>query len=69
MSSRIDFVASNVCDGKMSLIDRNNCSWKPSIGTKGINVKMTIMEGKSAKKKLNARDEALVDMAPSNNPL
>ena len=30
---------------------------------------MTIMEGKRAKKKLNAKEEALVDMAPSHNPL
>ena len=53
----------------MSPRDMNNCSWNPSIGTKGISVKITIIEGKSARKKLNARAEALVVIAPSNNPL
>jgi hypothetical protein len=39
------------------------------MGTKGISVKSTIIEGKKAKKKLNAREEALVVSAPSTNPL
>ena len=69
MSSRIDFVDSNVWGGSISLRDINNCSWNPSIGTKGISVKMTIIEGKSARKKLNARADALVVIAPSNSPL
>ena len=35
----------------------------------GIRVKKTIIEGKNAKKKLNAREEALVVIAPSCSPL
>ena len=45
-----------------------NVSWKPLIGIYGIRVKNTIREGKNAKKKLNASDEALVVIAPSCNP-
>ena len=44
-------------------------SWKPSIGIYGISVKKTMIDGKNAKKKLNANDDALVVIAPSCNPL
>ena len=44
-------------------------SWNPFIGIYGIRVKKTIIEGKKARKKLNAREEALVVIAPSCNPL
>ena len=35
----------------------------------GISVKKTMIDGKNAKKKLNANDDALVVIAPSCNPL
>jgi hypothetical protein len=35
----------------------------------GIRVKKTIIEGKKARKKLNAREDALVVIAPSFNPV
>jgi hypothetical protein len=34
----------------------------------GISVKKTIIDGKNAKKKLNANDDALVEIAPSIKP-
>jgi len=43
-------------------------SCKPAIGMYGISVKKTIMDGKNAKKKLNAKEEALVVIAPLINP-
>jgi hypothetical protein len=38
------------------------------MGIYGISVKKTMIEGKKAKKKLNANDDALVVIAPSTNP-
>ena len=69
ISSKITLVASNVEGGKISLIKVKSSSWKPSIGTKGMSVNKTRIEGKKARKKLKVRDDALVVMAPSTKPL
>ena len=69
ISSNVSNVATFVDGGKILEIISINVSWKPSIGIYGIKVKKTIIEGKKAKKKLNANDDALVVIAPSCNPL
>ena len=47
-----------------------NCAkkGKPVIGIYGISVKTTIIDGKNAKKKLKANDDALVVIAPLAKP-
>ena len=69
MSSNVLKVALFVEGGR--ILDRIsiNVSWKPIIGMYGIKVKKTIIDGKKAKKKLKAKEEALVVIAPSCSPL
>ena len=64
MWSTMTFVAPNVEWVSTSMISINNCSWNPFTGTNGIIVKRTMILGKKAKKKLKAKEEALVVIAP-----
>ena len=50
--------------GRMVSIMSNKFSCSPSIGIYGIRENKTIIDGKNARKKLNAKDEALVVIAP-----
>ena len=68
MSSRVLKVTSFVEGGNTTDRSSMSVSCKPEIGMYGIRVKKTIIEGKNAKKKLKASDDALVVIAPSIKP-
>jgi hypothetical protein len=67
-SSIVEKVTLLVDGGNIDDIISIKVSCSPSIGMYGIRVKKTIIEGKNAKKKLKARDEALVVIAPFLSP-
>ena len=69
ISIKTESTASNVCGGKISLINENNPSGKPSIGIYGINVKINNIKGKIAIKKLNAIPPARDVKAPLIIPI
>jgi len=52
----------------MFSIKLSKITWKFSMGTKGINVKNTMIIGNMARKKLNEIDDALEVTDPLNNP-
>ena len=68
MSSNVVNVISLVVSGRIIARISIKVSWKPSIGMYGMRVKNTITEGKNAKKKLNANEDALVVIEPSAIP-
>ena len=69
----ISYIVANaislVCGGKIVVINSISVSWRSTIGIYGIKVNKTIIDGKKAKKKLNANDDARVVIAPCLTPL
>ena len=68
ISLRVSNVISFVDGGKITASSSINVSCIPEIGIYGISVKKTMVEGKNAKKKLKANDDALVVIAPLVSP-
>ena len=68
-SSIVAKANSFVAGGKMVDNNSSNVVCKFGIGIYGIIVNKTIIEGKNARKKLNAKEEALVVIDPSLIPL
>ena len=69
MSYIVENAISLVCGGKIVEISSISVSCRFTIGTYGIRVNKTIIDGKKAKKKLNANDDARVVIDTCLTPL